>query len=82
MWAATAQHFLTLLVSAPLDLEDDLARRMVGRPQGLFVEEEPWGWEATVGVPDERLALFGAPALELRVTVSFLRRTFRKSSRV
>jgi hypothetical protein len=42
---------------------------MVGRPQDLTADEEPWEWDAKVGVTDDRYAEFGAPALELRVYV-------------
>jgi hypothetical protein len=43
---------------------------MVGAPQDHTVDEEPWRWEAVVGIPDQSLDPFGGSALELRIVVT------------
>ena len=68
MRATAAQRFLEALVPA-LDRDDELWVRMVGRPQDLTVDQEPWKWVAALQDGDERLQSFGAAALELRITV-------------
>ena len=69
--ASEAQRFLNLLVRTPLDVDDDLARRMFGRPQDMTAGEEPWEYGAAVALEDDRLVGLdiGAGVFRLRVYI-------------
>jgi hypothetical protein len=62
--------FLDAKVPAPLDVDDDLTRHLVGRPQDMTADEEPWVFEGSVYVTPDNLVSLGAGALELHVIVN------------
>lgn len=70
LWASEAQRFLNLLVPGPPDLDDDLARHIVGHAADLSIEDDPWMYEATVGLESDVLVEMGAGVFRLRVTIS------------
>jgi hypothetical protein len=68
--ASAVQRLLDSLVPAPLDRDDGLALRIIGRGSDLGVDDDPWQFEAVIHDTPDALVDLGAGALELHIIVN------------